>query len=80
MSIEQVIVALLGIANTMGAMLIRSWLKKLEDTEKRLADFQTEVPKIYVTKSELERDIDRILGRFDKLEAKLDAFIASRKE
>lgn len=80
MSLEQMFLILLGITNTMGAILIKSWMKRVEDTEKRLADFQTEVPKVYVTKKDMEKDIDRILNRFDKLEVKLDKLIDTRKE
>ncbi|MNL01422.1 hypothetical protein D3C87_1218920 [compost metagenome] len=80
MSIEQMFLILLGITNTMGAILIKGWMKRVEDTEKRLADFQSEVPKVYVTKKDMEKDIDRILNRFDKLEVKLDKLIDTRKE
>lgn len=80
MSLEQLFIALLGVTNTMCAIMLRSWLKKLEDTEKRLNDFQSEVPKTYVTKEDMAKDFDRILNRFDKLEAKLDKLIATRQE
>lgn len=80
MSLEQLFLILLGVTNTMAAILIKGWLKKLDDTEKRLSEFQSEVPKVYVTKKDLEKDIDRIFSRFDKLEAKLDRLIDTRKE
>lgn len=80
MSFEQLFIALLGITNTMAAIMLRGWLKKLEDTERRLTEFQTEVHKMYVTKEDVTKDFDRILNRFDKLEAKLDKLIATRME
>jgi hypothetical protein len=78
MSLEQLFLLLLGVTNTMGAIMLRSWLNKLDDTERRLTQFQSKVPETYVTKADMEKDIDRILNRFDKLEVKLDKLIASR--
>ena len=80
MSLEQAFLILLGITNTRDPIMNKAWLKKLDDTEKRLSEFQTEVPKVYVTKADLEKDIDRIFNRFDKLEVKLDKLIDTRKE
>jgi archaellum component FlaC len=80
MTLEQLLLSLLGVANTMGAVMLKGWLKRLEDTEKRLTDFQADVPKVYVTKEDLEKDIDRLLHRFDKLEAKLDRLLAFRRD
>lgn len=71
---------LLGIANTMGAIMVKDILRKQNDTAQKLNDFQTEVPKVYVTKVDLEKDIDRIFHRFDKLEVKLDRLIDRDKE
>lgn len=79
MTLEQLFLALLGVTNTLGAMMLRSWLKKLDDTEKRLSEFQSEVPKTYVTKEDMAKDFDRILHRFDKLEVKLDRLFDTRE-
>ena len=38
-----------------------------------------EVAKEYVTKAEVHSDINRVLDRLDRLEAKLDAFIRDQK-
>lgn len=38
-----------------------------------------EIAKEYVTKSEVHNDINRVLDRLDRLEAKLDAFIRDQK-
>jgi tetrahydromethanopterin S-methyltransferase subunit G len=32
-----------------------------------------ELPRVYVTKSELRNDMDRLFKRFDKIEEKLDS-------
>ena len=38
-----------------------------------------EIAKEYVTKAEVHNDINRVLDRLDRLEAKLDAFIRDQK-
>lgn len=38
-----------------------------------------EIAKEYVTKAEVHSDINRVLDRLDRLEAKLDAFIRDQK-
>lgn len=80
MTLEQLFLFLLGVTNTMGAIMLKGWLKRLDDTEQRLSEFQAEVPKVYVTKEDLEKDIDRLLHRFDKIEVKLDRLIEIRKD
>jgi len=47
------------------------WKKHDEMTDK-VAQMQVEMPKQYVTKSDLTRAIDVIHSRFDKLEEKLE--------
>jgi len=59
----------------------------ITDIKRRMADTREELPKIYATRSELaqevteiktemERDMEKLLGRFDKLENKLDSLLA----
>ena len=38
-----------------------------------------EVARDYITKSEVRSDMDQIINRFDRLEAKLDRFIEGHK-
>lgn len=80
MTWEQLFLLVLGVATSMGAFMFKDLAKKVQDTGQKLHDFQAEVPKIYVTKADLEKDIDRILHRFDKLEVKLDRLIDRDKE
>ena len=42
-----------------------------------LSKTREEIPKTYVTKTEVRTDIERILQRFDKLEEKIDALTKS---
>lgn len=51
-------------------------LKRLEIL---LNKTREEVAKEYVTKVEVHSDINRVLDRLDRLEAKLDAFIREQK-
>jgi len=55
--------------------------------KRRMADTREELPKIYATreelarevteiKTEMQRDMEKLLGRFDKLENKLDSLLA----
>ncbi|MAH45178.1 hypothetical protein CMI37_05080 [Candidatus Pacearchaeota archaeon] len=46
--------------------------KKHDDMTDRVAKMAVEMPKQYVTKSDLTRAIDVIHSRFDKLEEKLE--------
>jgi archaellum component FlaC len=62
-----------------------SWVLKEKSTElKRLEILlnktREEVAKEYVTKVEVHNDINRVLDRLDRLEAKLDAFIKGHKD
>ena len=67
-----------------GLIGIVSWVLKEKSAElKRLEILlnktREEVAKEYVTKVEVHSDINRVLDRLDRLEAKLDAFIREQK-
>ena len=47
--------------------------RKHDDTTKMLTRMAIEIPKEYVTKNDLNRVVEIIHGRFDKLEVKIDA-------
>lgn len=61
---------------------IKSKEKELEKTQEELGRVtillnrtREEIAKEYVTKQEVHHDINRVLDRLDRLEAKLDTFI-----
>lgn len=63
--------------------IIGFFLKEKAEEVKRLQILlnrtREEVAKEYVTKAEVHSDINRVLDRLDRLEAKLDAFIRDQK-
>lgn len=65
---------------------LKSKEKDLERTQEELARVtillnrtREEVAKEYVTKQEVHHDINRVLDRLDRLEAKLDTFIREQR-
>jgi hypothetical protein len=72
----------LSIWNTVLTVLLGllSWVLKEKATELKRVEIllnktREEVAKEYVTKAEVHTDINRVLDRLDRLEAKIDAFI-----
>tara|TARA_R100000963_G_C4643621_1_gene107405 strand:+ start:1318 stop:1602 length:285 start_codon:yes stop_codon:yes gene_type:complete len=66
---------------------MRGVTQQLSDIKRRVADTREELPRIYATrnelakevteiKTEMERDMTKLLDRFDKLENKLDSLLA----
>lgn len=60
------------------------WLAKgMHEEVKRLNMLlnrtREEIAKEYVTKAEVHADINRVIGRLDALDAKLDRFLENRK-
>ena len=65
---------------------LKSKERDLEKTQEELSRVtillnrtREEVAKEYVTKQEVHHDINRVLDRLDRLEAKLDTFIREQK-
>ena len=65
---------------------IKSKEKELDSTKEELSRVtillnrtREEVAKEYVTKQEVHHDINRVLDRLDRLEAKLDTFIREQR-
>lgn len=63
--------------------LIIFWIKQTADEQQRIQILlnrtREEVAKDYVTRSDVHNDINRVLDRLDRLEAKLDAFIKDQR-
>jgi hypothetical protein len=63
--------------------LILFWIKQTADEQQRIQILlnrtREEVAKDYVTRADVHSDINRVLDRLDRLEAKLDAFIKDQR-
>ena len=63
--------------------LILFWIKQTADEQQRIQVLlnrtREEVAKDYVTRADVHNDINRVLDRLDRLEAKLDAFIKDQR-
>jgi len=54
---------------------IRGVNNQVSELRRRIADTREEVAKTYATKADVERDLKKIMDRFDKLEEKLDTLL-----
>ena len=54
---------------------VRGMGVQINDLKRRLSDTREEIAKEYATKDDVEKDLERIMDRFDKLEAKMDNFL-----
>ena len=63
--------------------LILFWIKQTADEQQRIQILlnrtREEVAKEYVTRADVHSDINRVLDRLDRLEAKLDTFIKDQR-
>ena len=54
---------------------VRGMGVQINDLKRRLSDTREEIAKEYATKDDVEKDLERIMDRFDRLEAKMDNFL-----
>ena len=64
--------ALLSLACGSFIWWIRGIGAKIEEVRKLISKTREEVAKEYALKAEVERDLDKIMSRFDRVESKLD--------
>ena len=64
--------ALLSLACGSFIWCIRGIGAKIEEVRKLISKTREEVAKEYALKVEVERDLDKIMSRFDRVESKLD--------
>ena len=64
--------ALLSLACGSFIWWIRGIGTKMEEVRKLISKTREEVAKEYALKVEVERDLDKIMSRFDRVESKLD--------
>ena len=51
---------------------VRGIAAQLSDLRKLISVTREEIPKTYATKIEVERDVEKIMDRFDRLDNKMD--------
>ena len=65
------------------AALILLWVKGVHEELKRvqilLNKTREEMPKEYVTKADVHNDMNRVIQRLDRLDAKLDEFMKEQR-
>lgn len=63
--------------------LILMWVKGVHEETKRiqilLNKTREELPKEYVTKADVHNDMNRVIQRLDRLDAKLDEFMKDQR-
>ena len=59
---------------------LKTVIEDVKELRHDLADFKADVPKVYTPKTEFDRDFNRIMERFDRLDQKLDSAIAGRRK
>jgi hypothetical protein len=70
MPLEIITVVLTGILPILGYFL-KTVIEDVKELRQHLAEFKIEVPKVYTPKAEFERDFNRIMERFDRLDQRL---------
>lgn len=68
---------------TFVSALILMWVKSVNEETKRvqilLNKTREELPKEYVTKADVHNDMNRVIQRLDRLDAKLDEFMKEQR-
>ena len=67
--------AILSLAGGALIFWIRQTSLQISDLRRRVADTREEFARIYATKDELDRGINGLLKRFDKLDEKIDRLL-----
>lgn len=72
-----------NIVLTFVSALILMWIKSVNEETKRvqilLNKTREEMPKEYVTKADVHNDMNRVIQRLDRLDAKLDEFMKEQR-
>tara|TARA_R110000868_G_scaffold36999_2_gene130924 strand:+ start:2434 stop:2679 length:246 start_codon:yes stop_codon:yes gene_type:complete len=71
--------AILSIAGGSFIWWVRGISQQVQDTKRRVSDTREEIAKTYATKEDVEKDLNKIMDRFDRLDAKLDSFLVKVK-
>ena len=71
--------AILSIACGSFVWWVRGISQQVQETRRRIADTREEIAKTYATKADVEKDLGKIMDRFDRLDAKLDSFLVKVK-
>ena len=80
MSLESIVALVGAVFLPVLGYFLKTVIEDVKDLRHDLANFKAEVPKVYTPKTEFDRDFNRIMERFDRLDQKLDSAIASRRK
>jgi uncharacterized protein YdcH (DUF465 family) len=75
---EILTIVVTGLLPILGYFL-KTVIEDVKELRQHLSEFKEEVPKVYTPKTEFERDFNRIMERFDRLDKKLDSAIGNRR-
>ena len=78
MPTELLTIIVVGLLPVVGYFL-KTVIEDVKELRQHLSEFKEEVPKMYTPKTEFERDFNRIMERFDRLDKKLDTAIGQRR-
>jgi archaellum component FlaC len=79
MSLYEILTLLTYVIGGIVVFVIKDKAEELKRQGILLNKTREEVARDYITKIEVRSDMDQIINRFDRLEAKLDSFIAGHK-
>ncbi len=72
---QLILTGLLGIVG----WVMKSAIEDIRRVEKQLADHKTDVAKSYATKIDMLENTRQVMGRFDRLEEKIDRLVENSK-
>lgn len=80
MSLESVIAFVGAALLPILGYFLKTVIEDVKELRHDLSEFKADVPKVYTPKTEFDRDFNRIMERFDRLDQKLDSVINNRRK
>ena len=79
MSIFEILTVVAYVLGSIVSFVLKEKADELARQSILLNKTREEIARDYITKAEVRNDMDQIINRFDRLEAKLDRFIEGHK-
>jgi len=79
MTIYEILTVVAYVLGAIVSFVLKEKASELQRQGILLNKTREEIARDYITKSEVRSDMDQIINRFDRLEAKLDRFIEGHK-
>jgi archaellum component FlaC len=79
MSVFEILTLVLYLLGGIVAFIVKDKSDELKRQSILLNKTREEIARDYITKIEVRNDMDQIINRFDRIEAKLDRFIEGHK-